>query len=643
MAIPNVPKIIAGQIDAGTIIASQYYNNPNSAYNGAAAYYFQVDLINPSSQYNMDDSANTPYEYNFADIEAGMWIAEQTGKAWLITDVTVAGDLQSAQLTIKDVNLFLFMSEPATFTFTYNYPSGTGYAIIFELSEDGIPVLPSTFTSYSGVLTDSNYWFSELITRFQYRNLLKSHYNNSNSPNANYANYEVGQMVYLDNTGTFQVLYASDAAQVKKRFGVITSVNEPESGDLGVRPWGKIVGDLDLGAFTVGDALYYDDTVGAPFLTATEPASSAIPMYIKISDTTGMYITDMVGGGGDQIYISQVPNGTPTPEDVGGIDQGTLPENIGNGSYTLSEVIDQLLWPSICPTAPSGVPSISFTSSPADNSLFVIGETVDIDFTTGAANLGLWNTVDGSSQVYQGDITSSTLTGPNSLNQSLTVTNNNPENPSVTGHTIVAGSGAGNTWTLTTIFAAGTDPVDNYGVTCDGLAPGSTTKTSSIDFEGVYPVFRGTSASYSQVGDTWTDGWTPTQLIASGNWAAISDLAQSNPVSDLITEVNNNLDSNGLFSFESTSTQTEGFPVEQNFGEGTAGTPPRHRFAIPANISVGNIYVFAPGAGGGSWFVVNTWSTSTKTLLINGTSVTYTIYERSGTDAGATKFRVTFS
>jgi hypothetical protein len=346
---------------------------------------------------------------------------------------------------------------------------------------------------------------------------------------------------------------------------------------------------------------------------------------------------------GNQLYNSSVPSGTVTVEDHGGIPANTDVDTLSNGTNTLSDILDQILFPAICPTAPSNVPSISFTSSPDDNSLFVIGETVDIDFTTGTANLGLWNTADGSSQVYQGDITSSTLTGPNGLNQSLTVTNNNPENPSVTGHTIVAGSGSGNTWTLTTIFAAGTDPVDNFGDTCDGLAPGSTTKTSSIDFEGVYPVFMGTNVSYSQVGDTWTDGWTPAQLTGSGNWTAISDLTQSNPASDLITDVNNNLDSNGLFSFESSSTQSEGFPVEQNFTEGITGTPPRHRFAVPANISVGDIYGFAPGAGGGSWFVVGTWTTSTKTLLINGTSITYTIYERSGTDAGATKFRVTFS
>ena len=633
MPIAQQPVVFLA--DTNSVNYGQFYSSPGSQWDGYP-YYFEVNVTLVLA------SMNAPNQFDTSNLEVGMWFAEQSGRAWLITDITIV-DSQQATLIVKDQGLYNLTSSSLPEGGNVP-PSGSNKAVIFSLSEDGIPLLNYLTIHYSGGINDPYFFINDLTSRFQYRNLLKSHYNNSNSPNAlAYSTYQVGQMVYLDSSGVFQILDASDAAQVKKRFGVITSVNEPEEGDLGVRPWGKIVGDLDLGAFTVGDALYYDGTVGAPFLTATAPATDAIPMYIKISNTTGMYITDMVGGGGDQIYISQVPDGTPTPEAVGGIDQGTLPENIGDGTYTLSEVIDQLLWPSICPTAPSNVPSIAFTASPGDNSLFVIGETVDIDFTTGAANLGLWNTVDGSSQVYQGDIITSTLTGPNGLNQSLVVTNNNPENPSVTGHTIVAGSGAGNTWTLTTVFAAGTDPVDNYGVTCDSLAPSSTTKTSSIDFEGVYPVFRGTNVSYAQVGDTWTNDWTPAQLTSSGNWAAISDLAQSNPSSNLITAVNNNLDSNGLFSFESASAQNDGFPVEQNFGEGITGTPPRHRFAVPSNISVDNIYGFAPGAGGGSWFVVNTWSTSTKTLLINGTSVTYTIYERSGTDAGATKFRVTFS
>jgi hypothetical protein len=599
--IPNSPIVLFGQID-GAPVVSQTYNNPTSSHHGVA-YYFSINIdIDNQSTMAGDGSFITA-----SSVVAGMWIAEQTGKSWLITNVETV-DANTLTLTIKDVNLHNYFSD-VDFNNIYlgYYPSGQDKYMIFSLSEDAVPIIPILVNQYLAALGLRSEWITDVMTRFQYRNLLKSHYNNSNSPKGQYASYEVGQMVYLDSSGVFQILDASESDQVKKRFGVITSVNEPEEGDLGVRPWGKIVGDLDLGAFTVGDALYYDDTVGAPFLTATAPATDAIPMYIKISDTTGMYITDMVGGGGDQIYISQVPDGTPTPEDVGGIDQGTLPENIGDGTYTLSEVIDQLLWPSICPTAPSNVPSIAFTASPGDNSLFVIGETVDIDFTTGAANLGLWNTVDGSSQVYQGDIITSTLTGPNGLNQSLAVTNNNPENPSVTGHTIVAGSGAGNTWTLTTVFAAGTDPVDNYGVTCDSLAPSSTTKTSSIDFEGVYPVFQGTSVTYTPgaVSDTWDSSMDPSAGNAS--WSPIA-----------------------LFSFETLSSKE----IYQGYGESdNAATWVNHRFAVPNYLGLSSIQV-----DGGQLGWQNATSTfnaiSGLTLTINGQSVDYTIYERVNADAG---------
>jgi hypothetical protein len=310
---------------------------------------------------------------------------------------------------------------------------------------------------------------------------------------------------------------------------------------------------------------------------------------------------------GDQLYNSSVPSGTVTVEDHGGIPANTDVDTLSNGTNTLSDILDQILFPAICPTAPSNVPSISFTASPADNSLFVIGETVDIDFTTGAANLGLWNTADSSSQVYQGDIITSTLTGPNGLNQSLVVTNNNPENPSVTGHTIVAGSGAGNTWTLTTVFAAGTDPVDNFGDVCDGLAPGSTTKTSSIDFEGVYPVFQGTSVIYTPgaVSDTWDSSMDPSAGNAS--WSPIA-----------------------LFSFETLSSKE----IYQGYGESdNAATWVNHRFAVPNYLGLSSIQV-----DGGQLGWQNATSTfnaiSGLTLTINGQSVDYTIYERVNADAG---------
>lgn len=632
---PEIPVVLLAQIDLSTVVTSQTYNNVNSTLHGIAPYYIDLTINMPGAQFHYDDTTTTPFQYDFNNLEVGMWIAEQTGKAWLITAVEIVSDNQ-ANITIKDVNLFNVLSDP-TFSGGYgSLPSSQDASIIFHLSEDAVPMIPSIYLDYSNDLGGSSYWVAtDVMTRFQYRNLLKSHYNNSDSPNPTYSSYQVGQMVYLDSNGVFKILDASNSAEVKKRFGVITSVNVPEDGDLGVRPWGKIVGDLDLSSFTVGDALYYDGTAPAPYLTATEPASSAIPMYIKISDTTGMYITDMVGGGGDQIYISQVPDGTPTPEDVGGIDQGTLPENIGDGTYTLSEVIDQLLWPAICPTPPSGQPNISLSDNVGP--LELIGDTINISFTTGAT-LGQFS----NSTTYAGDVTGATLTGAGSTNETL-ITTPPTGIADYTLNNYVVASGV-QSWTLSGTFDQGPIPNDNLGNPCPDIQYLGGSDSASVNLEGVYPAFRGTSASYSAgaVASTW-DSTSITDLIATGNWETLIDLPQNpNGNSNLISTVNDNLsDGSGYFSFASGSTQSEGFPVQQAFTEGTGATPPRHRFAVPNNITVDSIYGY--NSFSDSWYLVSSWSQYSVTLTINGSTVNYTIYERAGTDAGPTKFRVTFS
>ena len=601
----EIPVVLLGQIDAGTVTTSQTYNNPNSTLSFIAPYYMNVTVNMVAAQFHYDDTTTTPYQYDFNNLEVGMWIAEQSGKAWLITDVTIVNSSQ-ANLTIKDVNLFNVLSDP-TFSGGYgSLPSGTDAAIIFNISEDGVPVIPSIYLDYSGSLGDISYWVAtDVITRFQYRNVLKSHYNNSNSPNAAYINYEVGQMVYLDNTGTFQVLDASDATQVKKRFGVITSVNEPEDGDLGVRPWGKVVGDLDLSSFTVGDALYYDDldpTNDGSYLTATEPASSAIPMYIKISDTTGMYITDMVGGGGDQIYISQVADGTPTPEDVGGIDAGTLPENIGDGTYTLSEVIDQLLWPAICPTVNG--PQVTLSDNVSD--LQIIGDSLSIAFTTGASG----GSISGGQGVAAGDLTSATLAGAGSTNETLTITPPyDIADYTLNGYTVVSGS---QSWTLTGTFAVGPMPVDNLGGDCPDVQYGGGSDTASVNFEGVYPVYAGNSTQYQGAASgTWN-----TTSVNTTYWTQLS-----------------------LFSFNSAF-----FQWNQTYNEdAVAPDVVRHRFAIPSVLTVDVIKKYNSVSGNYDPIPLSQFSTTATTLEVFGNSVAYTIYEKSNSAGGASQYQVYFT
>lgn len=600
--IQDLPVVLAGLIDANTITVTQTYDNVSSIYHGSP-YYFSVD-ISILPLLNSDDTITpNPYQYDANHIEPGMWIAEQSGKAFLIVSVEVV-DQENVTATLKDVNLFNLLSD---YTFSgNNMPTGGSYGIIFKLSEDGIPIIPFVYSNYLGNVQDSSYWVAtDVITRFQYRNLLKSHYNNSDSPNVAYSSYQVGQMVYLDSNGVFQPLVASNSAHVKKRFGVITSVNEPEDGDLGVRPWGKVVGDLNLSNvnFAIGDALYYDDTVGAPFLTATEPASSAIPMYIKISDTTGMYITDMVGGGGDQIYLTQVPDGTAMVEDHGGLDAGTLAQDIGAGQFTLSEMLDQILFPSVCPTPPSGQPNVTLSDNVS--ALQIIGDTINVTFTTGAT-LGQFS--DGTT--YAGDVTGATLTGAGLTNETLTVTApTGIADYTYNNYTVIQGT---QSWTLTGTFAQGPMPVDNFGADCADIQYNGGNDTATTNFEGVYPVYSGNSTQYvGAASGTWTTGSVNTTY-----WTQLA-----------------------LFSFNSAY-----FQWDQAYNEDSvAPDVVRHRFAIPSVLTVTEIKKYNPVSGQYDPIPTSQFTTTATTLDIFGNSVAYTIYEKSNSAGGASQYQVFFT
>ena len=611
----TVPITIAPN-ETYAITVDTTYNNSNSALNGVG-YIFEVGLIIDQALHN-DETTETPFFHNADNIEVGMWLATITGKTYKIVEIVndFGGNNTAIAVKLKDVNLYTALrgTSQSPAGSIENVPSGNEQGYVFSISEDGLPLI-----SLQQVNSPNNLTFvNDLIARFEYRNLLKASYNNSDSPNPSYASYQVGQMVYLDSSGVFQVLDASDATQVKKRFGVITSVNEPEDGDLGVRPWGKVVGDLDLSSFTVGDALYYDDldpTNDDSYLTAIEPASSAIPMYIKISDTTGMYITDMVGGGGDQIYNSTFDGtGATTIYDVGGVPAGTSVEDLDNDTNTISEILDMIFFPATCPST-SG-PSNGFSTTGATfgtinnvNAYYIVGEQVSATFTL-TANGG---SIAGQAGTYAGALTSATLSGPD-ITGSLDLNPDasyNVDDYVLTNWPVELGA---NTWTYSGTFAAGQDVLDSYDNATCGNYPGSSFGPSKTLY-GTYPILLGTNVTYTQGGATATfpDNWN--NVAANTNWTYDASSTSSFP---LMTA------SQGLFP--------------QNYTENAvAGTYKRHRIAIPnvTGVNVTNIQFYDAFQAGGAWIdCLSDWTTSSADMIIYGDTITYTIYERTISSAG---------
>ena len=80
--------------------------------------------------------------------------------------------------------------------------------------------------------------------------------------------------------------------------GIVTSVNTPSTGNLRVRPVGRIVSGLPTLPGSVGAVLYFDPTQPNN-LSATAPSTGvALPVYIKIDNTTAILLPKAISSGG---------------------------------------------------------------------------------------------------------------------------------------------------------------------------------------------------------------------------------------------------------------------------------------------------------------------------------------------------------
>jgi hypothetical protein len=300
-----LPITLVGSIQNGSVSSNTFYNNAGSIYDGYG-YTFNATL-NILLTFNSDDRTTpTPNVYDANQIVPGMWFGQGNGLAYRIESIVSLNSNTQIEVILKDVGLFNLLSD-SSFS-GINTPIENNNGIIFNLSEDGDPII-SGIEFLRPNLPDISYWINDFYARFQYRNLLSTFYSNNDTNLVYSTGYTVGQVVYLDSTGTFQLVDVTSATQVEKSFGVITTVNEPENGNMTVKPFGEIKGGLTLTGFSIGNVLYYDETATATsFVTSTKPAD-AYPLYIKVSNTVGSFIGGQSTGtssgtSGDSLFIS---------------------------------------------------------------------------------------------------------------------------------------------------------------------------------------------------------------------------------------------------------------------------------------------------------------------------------------------------
>lgn len=153
-----VTRIVSGtSIVLDTILdeTDPFYGYPTS---------FQVEAV---IEIQTHSGANTrePYIYSANDIKIGDWLAQPTGKTFLVEDIVAVIDDGNIILKLQDENLYNLKSDPSQSG--NNYPDEEQPGAIFELDEDGNPILAG-ITNQSAQFPGMTYWIEDIKARFEY-------------------------------------------------------------------------------------------------------------------------------------------------------------------------------------------------------------------------------------------------------------------------------------------------------------------------------------------------------------------------------------------------------------------------------------------------------------------------------------------
>ena len=267
-----IPVIIGALIVLNSTNAVTYITDPRSPYVG---YPYEWRL-----QLNLTVVGNSlPYgAFDSTFIKKGQWIAVSNGMTYMIINVESPITQTDIFVTVRDVDLYNL--ELDTSNSQSNTPVENVPGIIFSLSEDGIPSISDT-TILSAIGT----WIQDSIGRFTFRNYYEEFYTNFNL-DVSYYGFSVGQVVYIGNSnGIYQYLPVdlTNTTDVDNAFGIVTSIDWPQTGNMNVRPFGKVITILPYNLpGNIGDALYYSPTNPPSFCTNIKPTTNPLKIYIKL-------------------------------------------------------------------------------------------------------------------------------------------------------------------------------------------------------------------------------------------------------------------------------------------------------------------------------------------------------------------------
>jgi len=412
------------------------------------------------------------FEYNGLDIQVGDWIAgATTGKCCRIVSIS-SKTANTVTMIVEDwlrYNTFRDSNGNGVF--------GTGFCVVFQLNENGHPMLdpvPASITSGT--------FYQNINSRFQYLNP-QMHYVLDQTAHG----FEVGDVISVTASG-FAKTTTSTAEKV---IGTVTN-SGPGPNQFMLRPNTRIIDFVPAIPGSPGDFIYTDNnTAGA--LTTTN--TSGRIQFLKIADAIPTTIT------------GNVVDATTTVNNVIELNEVAVTLSSANASVSIADAVSNINTANVngivASTAPS--PTTATTSSLSlayglvgifpGGVITINGTTVTFSTTTaGQAAYGMavgvgQDIVDDVNAANVPNITAS-LSGSNivlteSTGGSITivnVTNDGNGNP-------VAGPSSGTGWDLSTSASTGSylklTRADGGEILLDDI-----TGNPTVDF-GIFSVHNG--------------------------------------------------------------------------------------------------------------------------------------------------------
>lgn len=318
------PLSIVAAVRNGSTTVNTTYSNPLSTWNGSAFKYNTIlDLIVQTN--SSEDTTPTAYQYSGLDVQVGMWIGLTNGYIYKITSIASATETQ-VNCVIEDADLYNLLIDNTQQG--DNFPPESQNGLIFTISDDGIPIIVPTALIRSAI-GDSTQWLNDLHDRFRFRNYLTDFFA-INPDSTSYTGFVEGDFVKINSSGVFIKVTTNNQSDILSIAGIVTSVDIPSTGNIRVRPVGKITSNLPTLPGDVGAVLYFDPTQPNN-LSATAPSTGIVlPVYIKIDNTTAILLPKAISSAG-----TSGTSGATGTSGINGV-SGTSGINGINGSNGIS-------------------------------------------------------------------------------------------------------------------------------------------------------------------------------------------------------------------------------------------------------------------------------------------------------------------